>query len=297
MNSSRTSRPPICLTGDLHHTSLQTGNQQHSDITELQTAQRYLAMLAEANVKVTFFISGKCFAEEWNDTRVLCESPLVEVGGHNWDCFEPVLFHRISKKLLNSYNGPSWYQRRDCRKTMNIIRQKTGRTIRVWRNHMYMHGCFTESVLASCGIAVCSDSVKKNGNGLEWHEAGIYNFPINIIPDHEHLYHAERTPEWVDWWVKRYRWSDEFGSESYYIEEWVEKVLEGLHQNEECGVVSNLIIHPITMYLCDRFRGFEKILDFLAERETIWVGEYHDRVVGAGSASRQLAETTAGGAR
>ncbi len=34
-----------------------------------------------------------------------------------------------------------------------------------------------------------------------------------------HLIHAERTPEWIDWWVKRYRWSDDFGPQSYYVDE------------------------------------------------------------------------------
>lgn len=274
-------RTPICLTGDLHHTSLGTGNQKHCDITELQTAQRYLRLLEEANVRATFFISGKCFAEEWDDARVLCDSPLIEVGGHNWDCFEPQLFHRLSKKILGSYNGPAWYQRRDCQRTIEIIRRKTGRTIRTWRNHMYMHGCYTEAALAACGIAICSDAVKKAGAGLEWHEAGIYNFPINIIPDHEHLYHAERTPEWVDWWIRRYRWSDDFGPHSYSIEEWTDLVLEGLRQNEARGVVSNLIIHPITMYLCDRFQSFQRILEYIAARETIWVTDLYERVVSA----------------
>ena len=35
-------RPPICLTGDLHHMSLGTGNQLHCDITEIQTAHPML---------------------------------------------------------------------------------------------------------------------------------------------------------------------------------------------------------------------------------------------------------------
>ena len=38
----------ICLTGDIHHMSLRTGNQAHCDITEAQVAQRYLKMLEEA---------------------------------------------------------------------------------------------------------------------------------------------------------------------------------------------------------------------------------------------------------
>ena len=139
----------ICLTGDIHHMSLGTGNQAHCDTTEVDVARRYLAMLEEARVKATFFITGKCFTEEWDTVKFLCDTPLVEVGGHNFSAFKPALWHRISKKLNGSYNGPPWYQRRDALKTIDIIRRKTGRTIRCWRNHMYMHGPFTETVLSS----------------------------------------------------------------------------------------------------------------------------------------------------
>jgi hypothetical protein len=265
----------ICLTGDLHHASLRTGNQKRCDISELQVAQQYLRRLEEAKVKVTLFASGKCFAEEWDDIRPICESPWVEIGGHNYSCFQPELFHRVCKKLLGSFNGPAWIQRRDAQKTIDIIRLKTGRTIECWRNHMYMHGPFTEQALAQCGLKVCSDGVKKDSLCPERHESGIMNFPINIIPDHEHLYHAERTPEWVAWWQARYNWSDDFGPRSYYIEEWTEIVLEGLRRNEERGAISIMIIHPITLYLCDRLKSFQRILEFLASRETVHVRDVH----------------------
>lgn len=265
----------ICLTGDLHHASLKTGNQKHCDISELQVAQRYLRLLEEANVKVTFFASGKCFAEEWDDIRPLCESPWVEIGGHNYSCFQPELFHRACKKLFGSFNGPVWIQRRDAQRTIDIIRRKTGRTIECWRNHMYMHGPYTERALTQCGIKICSDGVKKNSLRPERHESGILNFPLNIIPDHEHLYHAERTPEWVDWWQARYNWSDDFGPQSYYVEEWTDIVLDGLRCNEERGAISIMIIHPITLYLCDRLKSFQRILEFLASRETVHVRDVY----------------------
>ena len=56
----------ICLTGDLHHASLGTENQRHCDITEIQVARRYTDMLSEAGVKVTYFVSGRAFDEEWD---------------------------------------------------------------------------------------------------------------------------------------------------------------------------------------------------------------------------------------
>lgn len=269
----------ICLTGDIHHMSLGTGNQQHCDITEVQVAQRYLAMLEEAQVKVTFFVTGKTFVEEWDDLEPICRHPLVELGGHNYNCFQPVIVHRASKKLLGSYNGPAWYQRLDARKTVEAAKKRTGQTIRLWRNHQYMHGPYTEEVLAGCGMQLCSDGVKKDGMGPVWHEAGLFNFPLNVIPDHEHLYHAERTPEWVAWWQERYGWSDDFGPDSYYVEEWTDIVLECLRHNEARGAISNMLIHPITLYLCDRLASFRRILDFLADHETVHLGTVVDQAL------------------
>jgi hypothetical protein len=264
----------ICLTGDLHHMSLNTGNQQHSDRTEINIARQYLKLLEAAEVRVTFFITGRAFAEEWDDLSPICKSKFVEIGGHNYNAFKPDTGYRIWKKLTGNYNGPGFIQRHDAQKTIAIIRKKTGKTILVWRNHMYMHGPNTEKILYKSGIKICSDGVMKNSNGLISHGSGIYNFPLNIIPDHEHLIHAERTPEWIKWWQKRYNWSDDFGSGSYQIEEWTELVLSQLKENEENGVISNMIIHPITLYLCDKLSLFEqKILPFLAAHETVFMSE------------------------
>lgn len=263
----------ICLTGDLHHSALGTGNQLHCDIAELQTAQRFLDLLVERNIKVTFFVSGLCFADEWADLEPIATHPLVELGGHNYSCFTPEPWHRVCNKLLGSYNGPAWYQKLDTSRTLKIARKKMGKHLKLWRNHMYMHGPHTERILAESGIILCSDGVDRFGKGPVRHPEGIYNFPINVIPDHEHLYHAERTPAWVEKWQRRYKWSDDWGPDSYYVDEWKEIVLRDLRYNEGRGAVSNMIIHPITMYLCDKFSAVTEILDFIAERKSIHLSE------------------------
>lgn len=276
----------ICLTGDLHHMSLGTGNQKHSDISELKTAQLYLDILREAGVKVSFFVSGLCCVEEWTDLEPIARDPLVELGGHNYNCFQPELWHRVCNKLLGSYNGPRWYQDLDARRTIAAIRHRTGKSIRIWRNHMYMHGPHTEAVLAANGIALISDGVKKAAPGPTWDQRGLWSFPINIIPDHEHIYHAERTPEWVSWWQKRYNWSDDFGPDSYEVEEWADRVIAQVRENEAQGRISNLIIHPITMYLADGFASARRIIDYLATRECLHLTE----VIPAGVAPAAGAE-------
>ena len=263
----------ICLTGDLHHATLRTGNQRHADDSEIRIAGRFLKLLEERKLKVTFFISGRAFDEEWPHLADIVHHPLVEYGGHNYSCFTPALWHRFWNKAIGSYNGPRWYQRWDAERTIRAIGRRTGRRIRLWRNHMYMHGPYTEEVLASCGLECCSDGVQAASTGPIRHETGLWNFPLNVIPDHEHIYHAERTPEWVRKWQKRYGWSDDFGPDSYYVDEWVDRVLECLVKNEARGAVSNMIIHPITLYLADRFASVGRILDFLAERQVAHVSE------------------------
>lgn len=263
----------ICLTGDLHHATLKTGNQAHADRSEIEIAADYTVRLREAGVKVTYFVSGRAMEEEWASLKPICDSPNVEIGGHNYSCLTPVLTHRVFKKVFGSYNGPGFVQRRDCERTIRAIQSRTGRRISAFRNHMYMHGPGTEEALAACGIRICSDGVRALSRGPEPHETGLFNLPLNVIPDHEHLYHAERTHEWVEAWLARYSFSDDFGSRSYEVEEWTDLVVSQLHRNAERGALSTLIIHPITLHLCDRFRSFRRILDVLARAETIFVSE------------------------
>ncbi|MCM8534022.1 MAG: polysaccharide deacetylase family protein, partial [Lentisphaeraceae bacterium] len=252
----------IYLTGDLHDMSLKSGNQKHCieqyGLTELEVAQKYTALLSEAKVKATFFITGRSFKDEWPALKPICDSPLIETAGHTYNCYLspwcewtgirllPDFWARFWNKFSGSYNGPKWYHLNDTLKTKRIIKQKTGKEITLWRHHMYMHGKYTDTVMHESGIKLISDGVQKDSTGPVKVTEELFSFQINIIPDHEHLIHAERTPEWIEWWQKRYNWSDDYGSESYYIEEWTDMVLAGLKEREEKGVPSLLIIHPIT---------------------------------------------------
>ena len=259
----------ISITSDIHHQTLGTGNQKHCDISEIKTAILMHQILKSKNLKATYFISGKSFEEEWDDLKNICGDQEFDIGGHNYFCFKPELYHRVTNKLFNSYNGHYSYQKWETKKTQNIIKEKVGRDCVFWRNHMYMHGKYTDQVLQECGIKICSDGVQKNVSNLLEINSNYFHLPINIIPDHEHLIHAERTPEWIAEWQKRYNWSDDFGSESYYIEEWSDLVIEQIRENEKNNRLSNLIIHPITMYLCDEFKSFEKILNEIQKYEVV----------------------------
>jgi hypothetical protein len=265
----------ILLTADIHNQSLKTENQKHSDLTELDTTYMYFKAIEKLGLKATFFISGKVFTEDWNEKlEEICQSPLIEIGGHNWDCFENQLYHRVCNKLLKSYNGTKAFQKRDCEKTKEIIFKKTNREIRSWRNHMYMHGVYTEEVLAECGIDIISDGVKKGPlQFIKDPIHDIYNLPINCIPDHEHIYHAERTPLWVKQWLERYSWEDDFGKESYYIQKWGEILIENIALNDINNSASLMLIHPLTMYLADRFNFFYQLVEFLKDQHTATLSE------------------------
>ena len=267
----------ICLTADLHHMSLGTGNQEHSDKTEMALAWEFVKMMEKRNIKGSFFITGRAFKEEWDEVKPIAMSPNIELGGHTFEAFKPEILHRIWKKLTGNYNGPYLYQYWDTKRTIDIIYKMTGIRIKIWRNHMYMHGANTEKVLQKLGIKICSDGVKKDNFTLIEEPERMCNLPINILPDHEHLIHAERTPEWIAWWQKRYNWSDDFGSESYYIKEWTDIVLAQLKANESKGLLSVVIIHPITMYLADGFTEVQRILDYMETCHTVFLTELLER--------------------
>lgn len=264
----------ICVTSDIHHMSLKTGNQMHSKRTETSIAAQFTRLLEIRGVKQTCFITGKCFDEEWLDVKPICEASNTEIGGHTYNCFMPELWHRGCKKLFGSYNGPKWQQDWDIKKTKRVILHRAGIEISSWRNHMYMHGPHTEELLFKNGIIVCCDGVEKESVQPIKHSSGIYNLPLNIIPDHEHLYHAERTREWVAQWQKRYNWSDDYGSESYEYKQWFEIFKQGVLDREKARITSQILIHPITIYLAGGEDALSNMADFLAQFESTNVSEY-----------------------
>lgn len=262
----------ICLSCDIHHASLNLPYNPYCEKSELQVTRELLKLLEKHNVKATMFITGKCFTEEWEDVKPICDHPLVEIGGHNYFCFQPALLHRIWNKAFKNYNGPRPYQSYDVKKTIDIIYKKSGRGVTSWRNHMYVHGPNTDDILSKRGITICSDEVKAAGAGPVLND-GIYNFPINIIPDYDHLYHAHRTEKWVKWWVDMYKHVDDFGTESYYIDQWAEIAMKQLKEKESGNITANVLIHPMSQYICDKFKCLEEILEYIGSKENCLYNE------------------------
>ncbi len=267
----------ICLTGDIHHQGLNTGNQQASDRSEVDLALEAMHMALDRDVRLTYFLTGRLVEASPGACRQMAARSEVEIGGHNYYCYEPKLAHRLWNKLTGEYAGPRWLQALDTQMTVRRIESDLGRSVHSWRNHMYMHGAHIESVLADAGITIYSDGVDKSCGAPRKRPSGLWEMPINVIPDHEHLYHAERTPKWVAAWVQRYGWSDDFGSQSYFVDAWARLVIRQVAENEARGRNSMIIIHPITMYLCDGFAAYRNILSALSKYESVTISELLER--------------------
>jgi hypothetical protein len=53
----------------------------------------------------------------------------------------------------------------------------------------------------------------------------------------------------------------------------VDLAIAQIRANEARGAVSNVLVHPITMYLADGFAGFDRLLGEIARHETVWMSE------------------------
>lgn len=269
----------ICVTGNIRHTSLRSLEQRAADITEAEAARRMLDLLDEAGIKVTFFVTGRCVEEEWDDVKLLSRNPLVEVGGHTYSGLRPVWRRRCSRALGMGYLGPAWLQRREIARTCRVIRSKSGREVRCWRGFDWRHETKTAVALASCDIQVFSDTVERNASGPRRHPAGLWSFPVNVMPDRGHLYYGPYKPESVENQVRRSGRFDEYGPNVYHAATWTDLVLREIHQHERNGVVSNLAIHPLALYLADGFQSFEKLVAYLERRQTVHMSEAMRKVV------------------
>ena len=91
--------------------------------------------------------------------------------------------------------------------------------------------------------------------------AGLTVVPINTPPDHEHIYHAFRTPEFV---------SDDdfegpFGSESVPPDEWLEWVRDSIERRREDDQPATVLAHPACMRLADNFEAFAKLCETVGD--------------------------------
>lgn len=290
----------LFVTGDVHHESLGTRDQAHLSRSEIRLARKYADIAGRHGVVVTLFVSGKTAREDPAGVAELAGMDHVEVGGHNWNCFQPSGVHRLSELLLGTYYGPTRYQRWDVRRTLDALETVTGVRPRSWRSHAFVGDERTDEVLAEAGIEVVSNAV---GPGLDVSEpaAGILSLPINTLPDHSHVYHGWLSEEYVRRQRKiriqgphailtlgRIPTSGELlraGKETIkkvvgsrrrssfprswsHVEEWERTLESQIEDSIDAVGFATVLAHPACMELADGMETFEQFCEFASNRET-----------------------------
>lgn len=260
----------ICLTGDVHHASLNTKGQKYLPLkkTEAVLARRYLEIAEAYKVKVTLFMTGRLFLEEWNSIRELLKYDNLEIGGHSFNAFQSKLLHLgVFKFFTGSAWGPRFYQKWEIIKTIQIIKERTGSSILSWRNHAFIHDKNTYEILNKCGIRIISDEIKRDAFFPYIVHENLISLPINTLIDHNHIFHAYRSPAYV----AKEKWTgDDFGNQSYNIEEWGILVQNQIRNIVERKGIATILAHPICMYLSDKFKTFEALCKFISSFQTIF---------------------------
>jgi hypothetical protein len=247
----------VCLTGDVHHMSLETRDQPYMDRTEMDAAVAYAEIAGSYEVPVTLFVTGKAVVEEPAALEKLASMDLVELGGHNYYAFD-TLVHKGSRGLLGSWNGPAAFQGWEINRTVDAF-ARHGVDITAWRDHAYRHDENTAPLLADRGITHFSDAVGPAESVRT--EAGLTVVPVNTPPDHEHVYHAFRTEEFV----AESDFEGPFGTDSYDIDDWLAWVRERIGEVTDRDQPATVLAHPSCMDIADGLDAFEELCAVVAE--------------------------------
>jgi hypothetical protein len=176
-------------------------------------------------------------------------------------------------RRTGNWNGPRSYQAWDIRRSLEACERMTGWRPIAWRAHSYKVDPNTYPLLAEMGVRVVSDQIEADNIWPKHIQSGLISHPMNVIPDHDHLYHAHRTQEFVERARRTGYGADEFGTDSYTIQQWGELVLKQAQAIEAKDGLVTVLAHPICMYLSDGFETLETLLQYFATRQSIWARE------------------------
>jgi peptidoglycan/xylan/chitin deacetylase (PgdA/CDA1 family) len=279
----------VCLTGDIHHSSLRINDQRFipdRDDSEPKIAVRYLELVEKRNLKVTFYVTGKTLAEEWESFRPIAESTSVEIGGHTYAGLPRSLSSRIRSALTGraslshaTRHGSYAAQKRDVEGMIAIAERKTGKRIIAWRSHGLVVDENTYGILVRCGIRFISDELSWDKLLPERTPEGLISHPMNVVMDHDHIYHAHRTPEYVAAQKRIGGFASDPALESWPIDEWARIVERQVAEIERRGGIATVLMHPLCMFLADRFAAARRLLDFFSQFVSLWASET-ERYVG-----------------
>ncbi|MBI4379054.1 MAG: polysaccharide deacetylase family protein [Nitrospinae bacterium] len=260
----------IFLTGDVHFKNKRLFTEQKfMAITEVEASNKYIQIVHKYGIKATLFFTGKSFEEEADVIRDILKFKNLEIGGHTYNAYQPEILYRLFRRFTDSANGPEWWQERDIKKTLRAIKNVTGETVVSWRNHAYRYDRYTYNILKKYGIRVVSNNVTTKKRFPEKINDTILSLPINVMPDHEHLYHGE----------KKYRKGvkESFGKYSqgifYFIDKWFEIIKGEIESIEKENGCATILAHPSCMEISDEMETFDKLCSFLSQYKTAFVRE------------------------
>ena len=262
----------ICLTGDIHHMSMHTSGQKYlqNGLTEVIAGLGYAKIAQKYDVKVTLFLTGKSILEETKIVKELSQFENVEIGGHTFSGNRPWWLYAICNKL-GMRNGPKVYQSWEIKKTVRLIKEVTGKDCVSWRNHAYREDKNTISLLEKVGIKCVSNQVSPDS--LKPRKVGntsVISVPTNVMPDHEHIYHGERTKELIATIDLSHQ---PFGATQYTVNEWFEVLKRQILDIVKKDGMATILAHPICMKVGDDFVTFERLVKFISKYKTILMNE------------------------
>ena len=261
----------IVLTGDIHHNSLECEEKAFFSQTPAKSGLYYLQIARDYNLKVTFFMTGKVAEEEPKILVQMLEFGNLEVGGHTYDALRFKGIAKVIRRVARRGYNIGYFQKKDIEKTVKAIRSIAQKEIKIWRTHSYASDASTVNILEKKDFNIISD--ERNSTALYPYriEANrLISLPINVMPDHEHLYHGERTREHVE----SLKWKgDCFGNKSYPADKWLDIVKEQVEKIQVKGGIATLLVHPQCMDVLDRFKTFEKLCQYLSQYKSLFVSE------------------------
>lgn len=254
----------ICLTGDVHQ-EYDSEEQSYYDGSEFEAALEYVEIARSYDIDLTLFLTGKVAKENSEQVRGLDQDDGVEIGGHTWSAFRPSWLHRqVFHRVMGSVYGPRRYQKRDIERTLRLLERQTDKRIRSWRTHSYESNHHTYDILSDTSIVSISDEKSPDAvSPFEYENYDLVEYPINVLPDHEHLIHGGRTKRSVQV-LREQGWTDEFGSDSYPIEEWGRRIRTQVDKIQQADGTATLLIHPGCMKAADDLDTFEQICAHIA---------------------------------
>jgi len=216
----------VCLTGDVHHMSLETRDQEYMDRTEVEAAIEYAEVAAEYDVPVTLFVTGKAAEEEPERVKRLAVMENVEIGGHNYWAFD-TLIHKggggesLARGTVRVRFSAGRSERPSRRSKSSGSRSRRGAITRI----------DTTGTRRRCCRRRVSRIFRRGGTGRRGSRGGR----IDCGSDKHAARSRARVSRVSDAGIRgRNDFEGPFGEDSVEVEEWVEWVLGRVSEQGWC---------------------------------------------------------------